>query len=325
MASGRLRHHEEKRPAVCHLLLTQGVKSFSVSSQFQLDSRFKDYDRLLDYHTWICTFNRSLVLHFELFNSLSSTQRSSLQCFNKQKSEIQFVTKSRFSNLSRVNPLHKQINEGSLKEKIEPASPTLSVSSSCILDQCLDTQLQANATLAVSSLKCCLSSDVERRKHRENRWSCFWFGWSTLRVRFHQYLIQSGGADTPRVSGASGVKSDKQLQVCLNRLIPLRQLRSKIMDQLFFTLTLYWSFVMFTLTFTMFVHHFRRFPPNSIQFFIISTLKSLQSSNLWLSTGSLSYLLWQLPEHRQDVQQQTGWVERLDHVPEEEEERERRR
>lgn len=41
----------------------------------------------------------------------------------------------------------------------------------------------------------------------------------------------------------------------------------------------------------------------------------LQKSNLGLPAGSLSYLLGQLPKHRQDIQQQTGSVERLDHVP----------
>lgn len=114
----------------------------------------------------------------------------------------------------------------------------------------------------MSSLKCCWSSDVERRKHRENRWSRFWFGWSTLRVHFHQYLTQSGDVDASRVSGVSGVEADG----CWAAALSLFHSSDSTSTASFidygsaaFTLTLYWSFVVLTLAFTMFVHHFRHF------------------------------------------------------------------
>ena len=65
--------------------------------------------------------------------------------------EIQFITKLNFSCLFRVKPLHKQINKGSLKRKINPTTHMVSSTSQWIVfmhkGQVTIVQLQANCEL----------------------------------------------------------------------------------------------------------------------------------------------------------------------------------
>ena len=63
----------------------------------------------------------------------------------QQKTKIQFVTKFSFSNLSRVNPLHRQIKKGSLKNRNKPTADRLITQ-----EKSLEVTLQADAKLAVT-------------------------------------------------------------------------------------------------------------------------------------------------------------------------------
>lgn len=91
----------------------------------------------------------------------------------QQKIEIQFVTEISVSDLSSVKPLLKQINKGSLAlsslqfSSVFPPQvnrPLTQINKGPVKHQ--KVQLQANATLAVSSVKCFFEVSAICKFHR---------------------------------------------------------------------------------------------------------------------------------------------------------------